>query len=73
MDEKQEQIMEKQTRISVLEAALRAGDYKVIKTMEARASGGVDPYDTAALTAERQKLRDEINACQEALEQLEAE
>lgn len=70
MDEKQNTIMEKQVRISVLEAALRAGDYKIIKLAEAKLTGEAEPYDAVSVIAERQKMRDEINELQSELENL---
>lgn len=73
MDEKQNTIMEKQVRISVIEAALRAGDYKIIKLAEAKLTSGAEPYDAASVIAERQKMRDEINLLQAELSELEGE
>ena len=50
------------------------GDYRVIKCYEAALSGAKTmPYDTATLLAERQKVRDKINALQAEVAQLEAE
>lgn len=43
------------------------GDWKVLKCYEARMSGNPDPYDFAALTAERQAARDRISAIREEL------
>lgn len=43
------------------------GDYKVVKTYEARLKGEEDPYDTDVLLSERQKVRDEINSLQKEL------
>ena len=51
-------------RIAELEEALRANDYKVIKCFEAQATGGTMPYDIAALHAEREAARSEINELQ---------
>lgn len=50
------------------------GDYRVIKCYEATLSGAKTmPYDTTTLLAERQKVRDKINALQEEIKALEAE
>lgn len=79
MDEKQKNIQEKQQEIINLEASLSSntseiGDYRVIKCYEATLSGAKTmPYDTATLLAERQKVRDKINALQAEVAQLEAE
>lgn len=47
--------------ISGMKSELAASDYKVMKCYEASLVGIPAPYDVAALTAERQALRDEIN------------
>lgn len=47
------------------------GDWKVIKTYEARLRGEEDPYDFAALDAARQAVREEINALQERLAEMD--
>ena len=79
MDEKQKNIQEKQQEIINLQAHLASknseiGDYRVIKCYEATLSGAKTmPYDTATLLAERQKVRDKINALQEEIKALEAE
>ena len=52
-------------RIAELEELLRANDYKVIKCFEAQATGGTMPYDIAALHAEREAARSEINELQQ--------
>lgn len=52
-------------RIAVLEEQLRSNDYKVIKCFEAQATGGEMPYDIAALHAEREQARSEINELQQ--------
>ena len=52
----------------------KIGDYRVIKCYEATLSGAKTmPYDTTTLLAERQKVRDKINALQAEVAQLEAE
>ena len=79
MDEKQKNIQEKQQEIINLQAHLASknseiGDYRVIKCFEATLSGAKTmPYDTTTLLAERQKVRDKINALQAEVAQLEAE
>ena len=79
MDEKQKNIQEKQQEIINLQARLASknseiGDYRVIKCYEATLSGAKTmPYDTTTLLAERQKVRDKINALQAEVAQLEAE
>lgn len=79
MDEKQKNIQEKQQEIINLQAHLASknseiGDYRVIKCYEATLSGAKTmPYDTATLLAERQKVRDKINALEAEVAQLEAE
>ena len=76
-EEKMNQMMEKQQRIANLNAELTRsgeyGDYKILKTYEARLQGRDDPYDTNALIAKRQAARDEINRLQEEIKALEAE
>ena len=54
-------------QIAALKAQLEATDYKVIKCSEAWMSGAEMPYDVAALHAERQALRDQINALEGGL------
>ena len=52
---------EAQVKIDELKAQLSASDYKVIKCMEAQLSGEEMPYDIAAVHAERQAIRNQIN------------
>ena len=79
MDEQRIEIQKKKQEIINLEASLSSntseiGDYRVIKCYEATLSGAKTmPYDTATLLAERQKVRDKINALQAEVAQLEAE
>ena len=79
MDEKQKNIQEKQQEIINLQAHLASkiseiGDDRVIKCYEATLSGAKTmPYDTTPLLAERQKVRDKINALEAEVAQLEAE
>lgn len=49
-------------QITELKAQLTATDYKVIKCSEAQMAGEPLPYNIVALHAERQALRDQINA-----------
>lgn len=49
-------------QIAELKAQLTATDYKVIKCSEAQMAGEPLPYNIVALHAERQALRDQINA-----------
>lgn len=44
------------------------GDYKLVKTYEARLKGEADPYDTDDLIAKRRAVRDELNKLQAELE-----
>lgn len=53
---------ERQASIESLKMQLQESDYKVIKVAECMALGLPAPYDVAALHAERQALRDQINA-----------
>ena len=74
-NEKSEEIRRKQQEIINLKCELTSqeseiGDYKIVKTYEARLKGESDPYDTNALLSERQKTRDKINELQTELEKL---
>lgn len=76
MDEKQRKILILQQEIINLKSELSGenstvGDYKIVKTYEARLKGDKDPYDTDTLLADRQTIRDKINAAQKELEELE--
>ena len=59
---------EREARIWELKDLLAQGDYKIIKCAEAQLTGGALPYDIAALVAERNAYRAEINEL-EATEQ----
>jgi len=48
-------------KIAELKKQLSATDYKVIKCAECQLLGREMPYDVAAIHAERQAIRDEIN------------
>jgi hypothetical protein len=49
-------------QVTELKAQLAATDYKVIKCSECQLLGMEMPYDVAALHAQRQAIRDQINA-----------
>ena len=49
-------------KIAELKAKLESTDYQIIKCSEAQLAGEEMPYDIQALHAERQAIRDEINA-----------
>ena len=49
------------------------GDYRIIKTYEARLNNEEDPYDTKSILAKRQEIRDKINALQKKLDTLQSE
>jgi len=49
-------------QIAALKTKLAATDYKIIKCSEYQLAGLDAPYDIATLHAERQAIRDEINA-----------
>lgn len=75
MDSIEEKRMNLQQEIINLKTQLsgddsEVGDYKVTKTYEARLKGESDPYDTNAILAERQKIRDKVNELQAELEEL---
>lgn len=78
MDEQKIEIQKKKQEIINLEASLASntseiGDYRIIKCYEATLSGAKTmPYDTSTLLAERQKVRDKINALEAEVEKLEA-
>lgn len=55
-----------QERIIELKNELNATDYKIIKCSECSLAGEELPYDIAALHAQRQALRDEINELENA-------
>lgn len=67
---KYETIFDAQSRkneIATLKEELDGSDYKVIKCYEASLLGNDLPYDIDALHAERQSIRDKINALEEEL------
>ena len=64
-DEKQRKQQEIYNLTSQLSSTYsEIGDWKIVKTYEARMNNEADPYDFAALTKERQEIRDKINALQ---------
>ena len=52
---------EREARIWELKELLQQGDYKIIKCAEAQLTDSAMPYDIAALVAERNAYREEIN------------
>lgn len=54
-------------QIAALKEELEASDYKIIKCSEASLAGEGPPYDIAALHAQRQTLRDQINTLEEVM------
>lgn len=52
-------------QIRELKTQLSSTDYKVIKCSECQLLGQEMPYDVAALHAERQAIRDQINALEQ--------
>ena len=74
--------MEEQTRRMTLEQEIcnieadlmrsaEIGDYKIIKTYEARLRGESDPYDTDQLMIDREAARQKIRDARKELEELE--
>lgn len=58
-------------KIADLKEQLNASDYKVIKCAEYSLAQLEAPYDIAEVHAERQKLRDEINALESEIASME--
>lgn len=56
---------QREQRIWALKEQLAQGDYKIIKCAEAQLTGEEMPYDIAALVAERNEYRAEINELEE--------
>lgn len=69
--EKQQEIIN--LRLKLSSDLSDIGDYKVVKTYEARLKGEADPYDTDKLLSERQEIRDEINKLKKELEGSDAD
>lgn len=68
---------ELETKIGCLRCDLSShasavGDWKVIKCYEAKLKGEELPYDLDKLLADRQAIRDQINALQAELQELKA-
>lgn len=72
-EEKTAQLSQLHTRKNDLQNLLSGSDYKVIKCAEAQAAGLEQPYNASELHAQRQAWRDELNACVEDIERIEAE
>ena len=71
--ELEEQLNALYTENSNLEAQLSSGDYKVIKNSEAERAGEELPYNPQELHAERQAMRDTINANEAEVERIKHE
>ena len=69
---RQQQISQVITQIDDLKARIAASDYKIIKTYEYTLLGEQTEYDIEAVHAERQALRDQINALETQLSDLTA-
>ena len=69
---RQQQISQVITQIDDLKARIAASDYKIIKTYEYTLLGEQTEYDIEAVHAERQALRDQINARETQLSDLTA-
>lgn len=70
---KQEQIRQVTAQINDLKEQIATSDYKVIKTYEYSLLGEQAEYDMETVHAERQALRDQINALETQLTELTAE
>ena len=73
--EREKKIMNLRQEICNLECELTRstdiGDYKIIKTYEARLRGETDPYDTDQLMIDREAARQKIRDMRKELEELE--
>lgn len=67
---RQQQISQVIAQIDDLKARIAASDYKIIKTYEYTLLGEQTEYDIEAVHAERQALRDQINALETQLADL---
>lgn len=63
-DDEREQLAQE---MMCLEWALKASDYKIIKSYECKLIGESAPYDIRAVHKERQAQRDRINELQKIL------
>ena len=70
---KKEKIRKVSAHINDLKVQIAASDYKVIKTYEYSLLGEQAEYDMETVHAERQNLRDQINALETQLTELTAE
>lgn len=52
-------------------ATSEIGDYRIIKTYEARLNNEADPYDTEDILTKRQEVRNKINELQTKLATIE--
>ena len=69
---RQQKISQVIAQIDDLKARIAASDYKIIKTYEYTLLGEQTEYDIEAVHAERQALRDQINALETQLSDLTA-
>lgn len=69
---RQQQISQLTVQINDLKAQIAASDYKIIKTYEYTLLGEQTEYDIEEVHAERQALRDQINALETQLSDLTA-
>ena len=60
-------------KLELSSATSEIGDYRIIKTYEARLNNEKDPYDTKSILAKRQEIRDKINVLQQQLDTLQSE
>lgn len=70
---RQTQIQQVTAQINDLKSRIAASDYKIIKTYEYTLLGEQTEYDIEEVHAERQTLRDQINALETQLADLTAE
>ena len=59
-------------KLELSSATSEIGDYRIIKTYEARLNNEKDPYDTKSILAKRQEIRDKINVLQQQLDTFQA-
>ena len=59
-------------KLELSSATSEIGDYRIIKTYEARLNNEKDPYDTKSILAKRQEIRDKINDLRQQLDTLQA-
>ena len=69
---RQTQIQQVTAQINDLKSRIAASDYKIIKTYEYTLLGEQTEYDIEEVHAERQTLRDQINALETQLADLTA-